>query len=137
MARSNFSYEKRRKELEKKKKKEAKRLAKAERKAAIAAGEEVVEPIITVDKFGNVTETWPEVDALGRHLRYVQRMKWWAKDEQEPASWMELADSQGCPLRPGPYAIALMAHRCQVEFGPVRIESLDSVQVDFPLSGAE
>lgn len=62
MARSNFSYEKRRKELEKKKKKEAKRLAKAERKAAIAAGEEVVEPIITVDKFGNVTETWPEVE---------------------------------------------------------------------------
>ncbi len=62
MARSNFSYEKRRKELEKKKKKEAKRLAKAERKAAIAAGEEVVEPIITVDAFGNVTETWPEVE---------------------------------------------------------------------------
>ena len=62
MARSNFSYEKRRKELEKKKKKEAKRLAKAERKAAIAAGEEVVEPIITVDEFGNVTETWPEVE---------------------------------------------------------------------------
>ena len=62
MARSNFSYEKRRKELEKKKKKEAKRLAKAERKAAIAAGEEVPEPIITVDEFGNVTETWPEVE---------------------------------------------------------------------------
>ena len=62
MARSNFSYEKRRKELEKKKKKEAKRAAKAERKAAIDAGEEVVEPIITVDQFGNVTETWPEVE---------------------------------------------------------------------------
>ena len=62
MARSNFSYEKRRKELEKKKKKEAKRLAKAERKAAIAAGEEVPKPTITVDEFGNVTEVWPEVD---------------------------------------------------------------------------
>ena len=36
MARSNYNYEKRRKELEKKKKKEAKRLAKLERKSAAA-----------------------------------------------------------------------------------------------------
>ncbi|MEN8006097.1 MAG: hypothetical protein ABFS42_03740 [Candidatus Krumholzibacteriota bacterium] len=63
MARSNFSYEKRRKELEKKKKKEAKRLAKAERKAAIAAGEEVPEPVITFDEFGNAIEVEPEVEA--------------------------------------------------------------------------
>ena len=60
MARSHFSFEKRRKELEKKKKKEAKRLAKAERKAAIAAGEEVPEPVITIDEFGNVVEIMPE-----------------------------------------------------------------------------
>ncbi len=60
MARSNFSYEKRRKELEKKKKKEAKRQAKAERKAAIAAGEDVPQPTITFDEFGNVIEVWPE-----------------------------------------------------------------------------
>ncbi len=63
MARSHFSFEKRRKELEKKKKKEAKRLAKADRKAAIEAGEEPLEPIITVDEFGNVTEVMPEVVA--------------------------------------------------------------------------
>ncbi len=62
MARSNFSFEKRRRELEKKKKKEAKRLAKAERKAAIAAGEVVPEPIISIDEFGNVVETIPEPD---------------------------------------------------------------------------
>ena len=61
MARSQFSFEKRRKELEKKKKKEAKRQAKLDRKAAIEAGEiEVVEPIITIDEFGNVVETMPE-----------------------------------------------------------------------------
>ena len=60
MARNRFSFEKRRKELEKQKKKEAKREARTERKAAIAAGEEVVEPIITIDEFGNVVETWPE-----------------------------------------------------------------------------
>lgn len=62
MARSNFSFEKRRKELEKKKKKEAKRLAKAERKAAIEAGEEVPEPVIVIDEFGNAVEVVPEVD---------------------------------------------------------------------------
>ena len=62
MARSHFSYEKRRKELEKKKKKEAKRLAKAERKAAQEAGEEVPEPVIQVDEFGNVVEVFPETE---------------------------------------------------------------------------
>ncbi len=62
MARSHFSYEKRRKELEKKKKKEAKKLARAERKAAIEAGEEIPEPVIVIDKFGNAVEVLPEVD---------------------------------------------------------------------------
>ena len=72
MARSQFSFEKRRKELEKKKKKEAKRQAKADRKAAIEAGElEVAEPVISIDEFGNVVETMPEgYDADG--LRIVE-----------------------------------------------------------------
>ena len=60
MARSHFSYEKRRKELEKMKKKEAKKAAKAERKAAIEAGEVAPEPVITIDEFGNVVEVLPE-----------------------------------------------------------------------------
>jgi len=63
MARSHFSFEKRRKELDKKKKKEAKRQAKAERKAAIEAGEIPAEPVITIDEFGNVVEVLPEVAA--------------------------------------------------------------------------
>jgi S-adenosylmethionine hydrolase len=62
LARSHFSYEKRRKELEKKKKKEAKKLAKAERKAALEAGEEIPEPVIVIDKFGNAIEVVPETD---------------------------------------------------------------------------
>lgn len=61
MARSNFSFEKRRKELDKKKKKESKLQAKAERKAAIAAGEIPAEPIISIDEDGNVVETWPDL----------------------------------------------------------------------------
>ena len=53
MARSHFSYEKRRKELEKRKKKEAKRAAKAERKAA---GESGGAPIVEIDEWGNAVE---------------------------------------------------------------------------------
>lgn len=63
LARSHFSFEKRRKELEKKKKKEAKKLAKAERKAALEAGEEIPEPVIVIDEFGNAVEVLPEVEA--------------------------------------------------------------------------
>ncbi|MBE0565915.1 MAG: hypothetical protein IH621_08170 [Krumholzibacteria bacterium] len=62
MAKSHFSYEKRRKELEKQKKKEAKREAKAARKAAIEAGEIPAEPVVMVDEFGNVVEVLPEDD---------------------------------------------------------------------------
>jgi S-adenosylmethionine hydrolase len=63
LARSHFSYEKRRKELEKKKKKEAKKLAKAERKAALEAGEDIPEPVIVIDEFGNAVEVLPETEA--------------------------------------------------------------------------
>ena len=62
MARSHYSYEKRRKELEKKKKKEAKRQAKAERKAAEEAGEVIPEPVVMIDEFGNAVEVVPEAD---------------------------------------------------------------------------
>ncbi|MFO7655086.1 MAG: hypothetical protein R6X25_14905 [Candidatus Krumholzibacteriia bacterium] len=62
MARSHFSFEKRRKELEKRKKKEAKRQARADRKAAKEAGELPDEPIVTLDEFGNVVELPAEVD---------------------------------------------------------------------------
>lgn len=60
MARNHYSYQKRSKELEKQKKKEAKRAARAEAKAAAAAGQTLPEPIISIDEFGNVVETWPE-----------------------------------------------------------------------------
>jgi hypothetical protein len=63
LARSHFSFEKRRKELEKKNKKDAKRLAKADRKAAEEAGEVIPEPVITIDEFGNAVEILPEVDS--------------------------------------------------------------------------
>jgi hypothetical protein len=74
-----------------------------------------------------VSETWPEVDSSGNHLRYKQRMKWWSNGDPEPATWLELVDSAGCPLQPEPYAIAIVAHRCQVEFGPLKIRPITTV----------
>lgn len=53
MARSNFSFDKRRRELEKKKKKEAKREVRAERKAS---DEPAVVPVVEIDEWGNAVE---------------------------------------------------------------------------------
>lgn len=60
MARSNFSFEKRRKELEKKKKKEAKREARAERKAESGA---TGAPIVEIDEWGNPIEVEADDEA--------------------------------------------------------------------------
>jgi hypothetical protein len=62
LARSHFSFEKRRKELDKRKKKEAKLAAKAEKKALREAGVEIPEPVVVIDEFGNAVEVLPEVD---------------------------------------------------------------------------
>ena len=48
------------------------------------------------------------------------RMKWWAAEEAEPRDWIEL-DDHGKRLPHGEYSVALVAHRCQAEFGSVRI----------------
>ncbi len=60
----------------------------------------------------------------GNHLRYHQRMQW-REDAHEPTPWMELADDQGAKIPAGEFGVALIAHRCQVDFGPVSIEPLD------------
>jgi hypothetical protein len=71
-----------------------------------------------------VTETWPETTADGRHVRHRQRCKWWRRDQPEPEAWTWVADDLGAPLPRGEYAVAVFAHRAQVEFGPVRVEPL-------------
>ena len=73
-----------------------------------------------------IIECWPELDAAGQHKHYRQRMKWWAKGETEPDTWVEIDDlEKDTPvLEPGEYSVGLLAHRCQVDFGPVKITSL-------------
>jgi hypothetical protein len=68
-----------------------------------------------------VIETWPEQEANGRHLRYRQRMLWQMQGETGRGEWLELSDTEGATIPPREYGIALIAHRCQVEFGPVKI----------------
>ena len=70
-----------------------------------------------------VMEAWPEKDATGAHARWRQRMKWWDAAESEPELWMELADDT-VPLPDLDYGVALIASRCHVEFGPVRVTAL-------------
>ena len=74
-----------------------------------------------------VAEAWPMHDAAGRPAGYYQRMKLWVSGQQEPAEWVELVCDEGKPLPSGEYAVALIAHRCQVEFGPVLVERLGPV----------
>ena len=53
--------------------------------------------------------------------RHRQRMKWWPADEPEPQDWIELDDRAGAPLPHLEYGVALIASRCQVDFGTVKI----------------
>jgi hypothetical protein len=68
-----------------------------------------------------VVEAGPVRHADGSHWCYYQRMKWWVEGEPEPEEWMELTDIVGSPLPPGEFSVALVAHRSQVEYGPVRV----------------
>lgn len=72
-----------------------------------------------------VVECRPVTGPDGSHRHYSQRMKWWLEGEDEPEEWMELQDAEGAPLPPGEYAVALVAHRSQVEFGPVEVTALE------------
>ncbi len=60
------------------------------------------------------------VEAVPDFGGWILRMKWWKHGDDEPTHWIELAD-HGKRLPPGDYSVALVAHRCQVEFGPVRV----------------
>jgi hypothetical protein len=70
-------------------------------------------------------ECVPELDEDGNHLRYRQRLKWHADGEPAPDEWIELTDTQGAPLPPGEYAVGLVTHRCQVDFGPVTVTPIE------------
>jgi hypothetical protein len=74
-------------------------------------------------------EVWPERDSQGQHWRYVQRFRWRSEESVPWSDWLELADNAGGDIPEGEYAVALIAHRCQVDFGSVTIEPLSSDDV--------
>ncbi len=71
-----------------------------------------------------IAEAWPEKDASGRLLTYHLRMKWSHPASGAESDWIGMTDAK-VPLQDKPYAVALVAHRVQAEFGPVTIESID------------
>ena len=76
------------------------------------------------------TECWPEKDESGKHLGYRQRMKWHKEGEADTNTWIELRDTEGCPLPEEEYAVALIAHFCQVEFGETVVSALEQPPTD-------
>jgi len=77
-------------------------------------------------RFSLEIEAWPETDMQGRHWRYVQRFRWRQQDSAPWGEWLQLADNAGGNIAEGEYAVALIAHRCQVDFGSVTVEPLSS-----------
>jgi hypothetical protein len=71
-----------------------------------------------------IVEGIQNTDAEKNHRSYTLRMKWWPSGEPEPKNWFELSDCEGVSLPEQEYAVALLAHFCQVEFGSVRIKRL-------------
>ncbi len=69
-------------------------------------------------------ECWPVLDDMGNHKFYRQRMKWREEGQPETQDWMELTDVEGAPIPEGEYAVALIAHRSSVDYGPVTVKPL-------------
>lgn len=70
-----------------------------------------------------ITEAWPVRDAAGKHLAYHIRMLWHGDGVQ--SDWIQISDREGSPMPEGDYSVAVLAHRCQVEFGSVKITALE------------
>jgi hypothetical protein len=51
----------------------------------------------------------------------MQRMKAWRQGEPEPEDWIESGDCALVKLPEREYSVALMAHCCRVDYGPVRV----------------
>ncbi len=62
----------------------------------------------------------------GRTVRY----KFWKDGDEQPKRWHGAKDADGgnSKLPDGEYAVALVAHRAQVEFGPVSVERVRAVR---------
>ena len=81
-------------------------------------------------KYKVIAECFPVVDAAGKHLHYTQRVKWFAAKDSEPEGWLEVIDKEGAPLPEEEYAVALVAHRSQVEFGEVTVSAIETLQAN-------
>lgn len=74
-------------------------------------------------RYAVIAEVWPVLDPKGGHDHFHQRVKWWAHGDPEPDTWIEATDGDA-KIGHREYAVALLAHNCQADFGPVRIVDL-------------
>ncbi|MBN2009921.1 hypothetical protein JW960_11315 [candidate division KSB1 bacterium] len=81
--------------------------------------------IVPEVKYTLIIECWPEAGSDGKHICYKQRMKWFRSGETDNFDWLKLSDIEGSPLPESEYAVALVAHRTQVSYGPVKITKLE------------
>ncbi len=68
-----------------------------------------------------IVEAWPEFDHAQERTRFRQRLKIWPTAEAEPKRWITIRDESGFLPVEEEYAVALLAHRVQAEFGPVKV----------------
>ena len=60
----------------------------------------------------------------GDHVTYRQTMTWDTLNSNQEPITIELKDDRAEPLKDSHYAVALLAHRAQVEFGPVKVSRI-------------
>lgn len=83
-------------------------------------------------QYSVIAEAFPVLGLDGKFLYWRQRLKWWKAGTPEPKQWMVMDDNkQGGSLLPeAEYAVSLLAHRTQVEFGTVTVKPLESTVMD-------
>lgn len=83
-------------------------------------------------RYSIVTEAVPVLSKAGKYLYWKQRLKWWDASTPEPDQWLEAEDNKSSDslLPNGEYAVSLLTHRTQVEFGSVIVKPLESIVID-------
>jgi hypothetical protein len=75
-----------------------------------------------------VAEAEPVHDDEGAPRRWSLRTRWWRADRPMPRDWTAVSPAPTTPeaavLTGREFAVALIAHRAQVEFGPVSVSAL-------------
>lgn len=77
------------------------------------------------DHYRFIAECWLH-ETPGQTPRFMARCKWWNEGEPEPPEWITVEEWYTLRLPQGrEWSVALMAHNCAIDFGPVKISAID------------